>query len=503
MRQNVRTVCIEAPSGWSGASTPVDATHSYTVLERWLGPSAPRRTIGNVIDSRPALAVVGTAHHTPTASALEVLSNVTITVDSSGTITGVHAAGTAEADAAVLQAERVVHLAAHERLLPGVVDLHLHAPQWPQLGTGLDIPLERWLFEYTFPLEARYSDPDFAATVWGHMVPTLLAHGTTTTVYFSSVDEAATTLLAEQCVQSGQRAFVGRVAMDHPEGTPQWYRDESAAAGVEASHRSIESIRAVGGAAALVQPIVTPRFVPACTDELLGGLGELAARTGTLVQTHCSESDWEHQAVHERFGRSDARVLHDFGLLRDGTVLAHGDHLGDDDLDLLASTGAGVAHCPLSNSYFANAVFPVRRALARGVRVGLGTDVAGGAEPGVLSQCGMAVTVARMLEDGVDARVPPSSRGVPGARLDLVTAFHLATAGGADVLGLPVGRFQVGCQFDAFVVDTSGAAGSRVRQWGEVDDEARLFEKIVRLAGPSEIARVWVAGREVAGSRQR
>jgi guanine deaminase len=456
-----------------------------------------------VNDSRPALAVVGTAHHTPTASALDVLEQVTIVVDDAGTITGVHAAGTPEAAAAVQQAARVVRLGEHERLLPGVVDLHLHAPQWPQLGTGLDIPLERWLFEYTFPLEARYADPDFAATVWGHMVPTLLAHGTTTTVYFSAVDEAATTMLAEQCVQSGQRAFVGRVAMDHPDGTPPWYRDQSAAAGIEASHRSIEAIRAVGGSSALVQPIVTPRFVPACTDELLGGLGELAARTGTLVQTHCSESDWEHHAVHERFGRSDATVLHDFGLLRDGTVLAHGDHLGDDDLDLVASAGAGVAHCPLSNSYFANAVFPARQALARGVKVGLGTDVAGGAEPGVLSQCGMAVTVARMLEDGVDARRTTAERGVPDARLDLVTAFHLATAGGADVLGLPVGRLQVGCQFDALVVDTAGTSGGRVRRWAEVDDEARLFEKIVRLAGPSEIARVWVAGREVAGSQLR
>lgn len=454
-------------------------------------------------DSRPALAVVGTAHHTPTASALDVLEQVTIVVDDAGTITGVHAAGTPEAAAAMQQAERVVRLGEHERLLPGVVDLHLHAPQWPQLGTGLDIPLERWLFEYTFPLEARYRDLDFAATVWGHMVPTLLAHGTTTTVYFSAVDEAATTMLAEQCVQSGQRAFVGRVAMDHPDGTPPWYRDQSAAAGIEASHRSIEAIRAVGGSSALVQPIVTPRFVPACTDELLDGLGELAARTGTLVQTHCSESDWEHQAVHERFGRSDATVLHDFGLLREGTVLAHGDHLGDDDLDLVASTGAGVAHCPLSNSYFANAVFPARRALALGVKVGLGTDVAGGAEPGVLSQCGMAVTVARMLEDGVDARRATAERGVPDARLDLVTAFHLATAGGADVLGLPVGRFQVGCQFDAFVVDTASTSGGRVRRWAEVDDEARLFEKIVRLAGPSEITHVWVAGREVAGSQLR
>ena len=101
-------------------------------------------------------------------------------------------------------------------LLPGMVDTHLHAPQWPQLGVGLDLPLERWLFENTFPLEARFADAEYAAAVWAQMIPALLRHGTTTVVYHGSIHEDATTALAEACVRHGQRAFVGRVAMDHP-----------------------------------------------------------------------------------------------------------------------------------------------------------------------------------------------------------------------------------------------------------------------------------------------
>ena len=93
---------------------------------------------------------------------------------------------------AISSADTVVRLRPSQRLLPGLVDTHIHAPQWPQLGTGLDIPLERWLFEYTFPLEARYADTEFASSVWNHMVPTLLSHGTTTAVYFATVHEAAT-----------------------------------------------------------------------------------------------------------------------------------------------------------------------------------------------------------------------------------------------------------------------------------------------------------------------
>lgn len=440
---------------------------------------------------------MGTILQTPDPNALEVRRDAVVAIDATGRIVAVHEAGSTAGAAAVRAASDVVRLRPEQRLLPGLIDLHLHAPQWPQLGTGLDLPLEDWLFEHTFPLEARYVDGDLAQRVWDDMVPTLLAHGTTTVTYFSSVHEEATALLGATAARFGQRAFVGRVAMDHPEGTPPWYRDASAIDAVDASGRSIEAIRSLGSP--LVEPIVTPRFVPACTDAALAGLGELAGATGVRVQTHCSESDWAHGYVLERFGRSDATVLHGFGLLRDHTVLAHGDHLGDDDFDLLGRTGAGVAHCPLSNSYFADAVFPVARARSRGVRVGLGTDVAGGSHPGLLAQCAMAVAVSRMLEDGVDARRPRADRGVPGSRIDTVGAFHLATLGGAEALGVPCGLIAPGRWFDAVVVDLA-APGGALRRWDDFDDEARVFEKIVRLAGPGDITDVWVAGRRVAGT---
>jgi len=446
----------------------------------------------------PALAVCGTAFHAPTTRGLEVLHDVTVGVDAAGTIVAIAPNGSSAAAELVAGAAAVERLTGSQRLLPGLVDLHIHAPQWPQLGTGLDLPLEEWLLEHTFPLEARYADERFAESVWEHIVPTLLGCGTTTAVYYSSIHERATEMLAEQCVRSGQRAFVGRVGMDHPQGTPEWYRDGSATAGIDASARSVDAIRRVAGRDPLVQPILTPRFVPACTDELLRGMGELAASTGVRVQTHCSESDWQHRESIARYGRSDAAALDSFGLVRRGSVLAHGDLLGDEDLALIVDRGAGIAHCPLSNAYFGNAVFPTRHALTRGVQVGLGTDVAGGAHPGLLSQCAMAVTASRMLEDGVDAAQPSAHRGRDGSRIDIGTAFHLATAGGAAVLGIPVGSFSVGYHFDAIVVDTA-ASNIGLRCWDDIDSEQGVFEKIVRLAGPAELTAVWVAGRRLVG----
>ena len=412
-----------------------------------------------------------------------------------GAIVAVHdrstAAGAAAGRRALDSASERVELAPGTLLLPGLVDLHIHAPQWPQLGTGLDLPLERWLFEYTFPLEARYADAEFAAAVWDDLVPSLLAMGTTTGVYHSSNHLEGTTALARACARHGQRALVGRVAMDHPEGTPEWYRDATAAAGVDSSAASIEAIAAVGSP--LVEPVITPRFAPACTDALLAGLGELAEATGVRVQTHCAESDWHCSYAQERFGTTDPVALDRFGLIRPRTVLAHSDHLTADEMVMVSGHRAGVAHCPLANSYFGNAVFPARRALEAGLGVGLGTDIAGGARPGLLGVCQDAVTVSRMLEDGVDPAVGAAERGVPESRIDTVTAFWLATAGGAEVIDLPVGLIEPGRRFDAIAVRTDRPGGA-IRLWDEFDDEARSFEKVVRLATADDISHVWVDG---------
>jgi guanine deaminase len=443
------------------------------------------------------LAVAGTLMQTPAPDRLAVTDAV-IEVDVGGAVTAVHDRSTSEGVAAgrraLAGATERVELAPGTVLLPGLVDLHIHAPQWPQLGTGLDLPLERWLFEYTFPLEARYSDEDFAASVWDDLVPTLLSSGTTTAVYFSSNHLNATTLLAQACARHGQRALVGRVAMDHPEGTPDWYRDTTASAGVDASARSIEAVAAMGSS--LVEPVITPRFTPACTDGLLEGLGELAEATGVRVQTHCAESDWHCGYAIDRFGTSDPRALDRFGLMRPRTVLAHSDHLTDFEMAMAADRRAGVAHCPLSNSYFANAVFRTRQALSAGVGVGLGSDIAGGARLGLLGVCQDAVTVSRMLEDGVDPALGPLQRGVADSRIDTLTAFWLATAGGAAVVDLPVGLIEPGRRFDAIAVRLD-RPGGLIRTWEDFDTDARIFEKVVRLATADDITHVWVDGDRV------
>ena len=437
--------------------------------------------------------VYGTLIHAPLPGELEIIEDACVSVGGDGTIAGIVPAAGEESREAIRDADALV-LRRGQYLLPGLVDCHVHAPQWPQLGKSLDLPLNEWLQRHTFPLEAKYENLEFARSSYESLVGSLLANGTTTAAYFGTIHVDATKLLADIARDKGQRAIIGKVAMDHPSQCPDFYRDATTESGLDGTAAFIEYVEGMG--CDLLQPAVTPRFIPACTDRMLKGLGEIVERYGCHVQTHCSESDWEHQYVIDRLGATDTQSLDRFGLLTDRTVLAHAVFADDHDLGTIVRRQSGIAHCPLSNLYLSHAVFPARRALDQGAKLGLGTDIAGGASPSVLDSCRMAVTASRALQDGVDPALPANRRGRPGSAIDFREAFWMATAGGADVLGLQTGRFATGYAFDAIVVDT-GAEDSDIDRWDDMDTTDQVLQKIVYNARRQNISAVWVQGRRI------
>jgi guanine deaminase len=444
-------------------------------------------------------AFLGNALHTPTYRRIEFLPGVLIEVDAGGVIQAIHGKDTPQAAAVTARhraAGSLVTLGKREYLLPGLVDLHVHAPQWPQLGLALDLPLEEWLQACTFPLEARYSDTDYARQVYESLVDALLANGTTTAMYFGTIHLAATQALADICLRRSQRALIGRVAMDDPDQCPPYYRDPDADIAAAETRAFIGYVRSMAGnESGLVLPVITPRFIPSCTDELLRGLGRLARETGCHVQTHCSESDWAHEFVLARYGVTDTSALERFGLLSRRTILAHGNFIDSPDAATILQAGAGIAHCPLSNVYFSDAVFPVRRMLEQGVHVGLGTDISGGASPSILENARHAVIASRTLESGVDPKQSRERRRSPDSRIDAATAFWLATAGGGIALDLRIGMFREGYQFDAIVLDGQ-TPNSNLHLEENVTPE-EILQKIVYHATRADIKEVWVANRRV------
>lgn len=442
----------------------------------------------------------GSAFHTKEYGKLEFLEDVLIKVDSNGIISEIVNKDNENYEEELIYAKNnyeFIELSDGEYFLPGFVDLHVHAPQWPQAGMALDEPLNVWLDECTFPLEAKYSDINFAREVYTDLVKQYLARGTTTVMYFATIHNEASLELAKICANLGQRGLVGKVVMDDPVMNPDFYRDKSTSEALDNTEKFILDVKKVAeNCIQGVYPVITPRFVPSCTDEALLGLGKLAKKYNTYVQSHCSEGQWEHDFVKERFGIRDTEVLEKFGLLGKKSVMAHCNFLNEEDGEIFAKTGTAVGHCPISNSYFANAVLPVKRLKSQGVDIGLGTDISGGFSPSLYENIRHAVMVSRMLEDGVDAKKCSCERGVSNSRISVIEAFYLATTGGGESLQLPLGKIEKGYICDLQVIDTK-AKNNILSDFGAFPKKEHLLQKIIYLATLENIKEVYVQGNLV------
>ncbi|KAJ9447729.1 Guanine deaminase [Diplonema papillatum] len=394
-------------------------------------------------------------------------------------------------------------------LVPGFIDLHHHAPQERFMGTATDVPLMQWLEDNAFPAEARMEDETLARQDYTHTVRQLLLNGTTTCVYFSTLHTQASWILARVCAQLGQRAFVGKVSMDSH--SPDFYTEGTSGAALEQAERFVMGFPAGD----LVRPILCPRFVPTCSEALLRGLGDLRKKVAAsgeqlAVTTHVAESadevDFCVSVASEHGGEErDFAVLRNNDLVS-GCVMAHCVHLSDDELRECASIGAGIAHCPLSNCFFAHGALRLHEVIFDfGVKVGLATDVAGGYDPSMLSAIRHAVTTSLLLNHGTDSYVH-AGKGQTLAYTRVVSfrlAFWLATIGGAQVLQLEdkIGTLtKAGKKWDALQVDPA-AVPSRFVIKSDRDTRMDVFEKWLNLGDDRHLARVWVNGKLVAGSQ--
>ena len=234
------------------------------------------------------------------------------------------------------------------------------------------------------------------------MIRRMLRNGTTTVLYFSTIHLQASQILASLCDTLSQRAFVGKLNIDQL--SPDYYLETT-----ESSlHSTEEFIKYCNekfvpekGRRRIIFPVITPRFIPTCSERLLKGLGELAEKYDCYVQSHAAETVDQISLVRTQFPtlERDIAIFDSVGLLRpDKTVLAHCVHLRDTEVSHLVSLRIGIAACPLSNILYSRGVVPVRRYMDMGLRVGLGTDVAGGPHVSMLSAVRGAVLAERTVD---------------------------------------------------------------------------------------------------------
>ena len=360
-----------------------------------------------------------------------VFENGYVAVDADGLVTGVGA------DLASVDSEGAEVIDFGDRLLiPAMNDLHVHAAQYRNQGIAMDLELLPWLQNYTFPEEMKYADTAYAERMYRLFVRDLWRFGTMRSSVFATIHTESTRVLMRLFQEAGMGALVGKVGMNRncPDGLVE---------SVEAMVRGYEEL--INDHGPLVRTIITPRFVPSCTPEMLRACGELAAKYQLPVQSHLSENLDEIALVKSLEGTWYGDAYDRYGLFgQTPTVMAHCVYTEGEELELIKQRGVMVAHCPTSNFNVASGMAPIRRFLNEGISVGLGSDISGGHDLSIFHMMVYAIQVSKMHYQ----------RDHSQAFLTLSEAFWMATKSGGSFFGR-VGSFEPGYEFDALVIDDS------------------------------------------------
>lgn len=361
-------------------------------------------------------------------------------------------------------------------VMPGMTDLHIHAPQFAFRGLGMDMELLDWLNTYTFPEESKYADLAYADRAYESFAMHLRRSSTTRAAVFGTIHVPATELLMEKMEKSGLVSYIGKVNMNR--NSPDYLCETSVEASIEATEQWICETKEKF---ANTYPILTPRFIPSCTDELMRGLRKLVEKYHLPVQSHLSENYGEIAWVQELC--PDSKFYGDaydrFGLFGGDhkCIMAHCVHSGEAEMELIKKNGVYIAHSPLSNTNLCSGVAPISKYLANGLNVGLASDVAGGDTENLFRSIADALRASKLRWRLLDQEVAP---------LTVDQAFYLSTLGGGSFFG-KVGSFEEGYEFDAVVIDDTEldhpqelTLRARFERALYLSDERQIVAKYVR-----------------------
>ena len=332
-------------------------------------------------------------------------------------------------------------------IIPGLTDLHVHAPQYSFRGLGMDMELLDWLETNTFPEEAKYKDLEYAKKAYGIFAEQMRKSAATRACIFATIHKEATILLMDLMEESGLSTMIGKVNMDR--NSPDYLREPSAKDSEEATREWLKMVADKNYDH--TRPILTPRFTPSCTDELMERLKGIQKDFDLPMQSHLSENPGEIAWVKELCPWSEfyGDAYDHFGLFGGEcpTIMAHCVYSGEEEIARMKERGVFIAHCPDSNTNLSSGVAPVRRYLEEGMNIGLGSDVAGGTSENLFCSYGT-------VHPGIPKLSLEIVRCFLKATDHLKKHFYMATKGGGAFFG-KVGSFEPGYEFDAVVCDDS------------------------------------------------
>lgn len=366
-------------------------------------------------------------------------------------------------------------------IIPGLTDLHVHAPQYSFRGMGMDLELLDWLNTITFPEESKYAEPDYAASAYTIFAEDIKKSATTRASVFATLHTEATELLMDLLEETGLKAFVGKVNMDR--NSPPALQEKSASASVR---DTISWLEETAGKYQNVKPVLTPRFIPSCSDELMKALAEIQKAYHLPVQSHLSENTGEIAWVKELCPSTSfyGEAYDRFGLFggeQCPTIMAHCVHCPDEEITLMKERGVYIAHCSQSNTNLSSGVAPVRRYLDEGLHVGLGSDIAAGSSISILRAMADSIQTSKLRWRLSDHSLKP---------LTLEEAFYMATIGGGSFFG-KTGSFWEGYEFDAVILDDTSLKHPQTLTARE------RLERLVYLSDDRNITGKYVSGTKI------
>ncbi len=327
-------------------------------------------------------------------------------------------------------------------VMPGLVQTHIHLVQTIFRGLAEELSLLEWLRDRIWPLEAAHDEASLRATARLGLLD-LLTTGTTTILDMGTTHGGD--IIAEELVASGIRARFGQTMMDRGDGVPKGLRETTNASLHVNARLVMQWNEAADGR---IGYAYAPRFALSCTRDLLEAVADITKRLGLLIHTHSNENIAERALIEAATGQAPTAYLDSIGLVNERSVIAHGVHLDEREIAILAERGASLTHCPSSNLKLGSGIADVRALRDRGITVGIGADGAA---------CNNRL-------DGFDelrlAGLLAASLHGPGA----LTAWELLAMGtrdGAKALRLDgeIGTLEVGKKADLIVLDPARLAG--------------------------------------------
>lgn len=370
-------------------------------------------------------------------------------------------------------------------IIPGLIQPHIHLCQTLFRNLADDLELLDWLSQRIWPFEASHDHESmFLSAQLG--IQELLTSGTTCILDMGSIRHTDQVLKAVEA--SGIRANVGKCLMDHPQTTPEYLREETQAALAEAVSL-FEQWH--GRANGRVQVSYAPRFVVACSEELLIQVRDKAAEQGAIIHTHSSENQKEVELVRELVGQENAAYLHSIGLMSERLVLAHCVWLNDQEKQHLLATGTHVTHCPSSNLKLASGLADVPGMLQMGINVALGADGA---------PCNNNLSALQEMRLAALIHKPQHGpRAMPASQV-----LDMATLNGAKAMGLAdqIGSLEVGKKADIVALDLNVPANFLPSYDEDQLSYAQITSAIVYGSQPAHVKWTLVDGELVAMNGQ-